>query len=569
MENPCTLPAQLVIEGDLGSQLLNAAVRHDERLLKARPRPRRHTRRSKAPSHRLEDTVALGASALLKHCYKLIHRTPLEVVHGHDGSTIVRVCHALEYVIDEAKCLTHARAAHDRAHLLIDQEGILQPTDTILAYENIDLLLPLCRPFWLNFVAYLPDGICGLSTETDLFQLPLWEHMPNAAQIVDAICQAVHQKLRVDPVFQRLRVALSYRLMEIIGTSTVHLAMRARINVKGCGLDARDVCQVWRHQDLYLRMDRENPHMLPVLSAWLYYRELPDNHGLNDAIPAMRQDLLAHGLSPRAWRYLVEHGPRSLVYRTHRVLKWRNLVEMLKLLHKARWPAPPPRGFLGFLNDTAGEPESYNCAGAGVPGWFWDWTCHEARVNAHDPQRYQDLRNKVVRWAWLVREYQPRPDSNQRRRRLQWLQDWAAHQEAITSLSDQDAWSIWLRDISWDDIKRLRVVPLLSPRSLREEGIAMHNCADRYLDECSKGSYLLLSLRDPNSDKRMALMGLRRNRNTDAWELKELSGSCNRKVQGWIKPIAEMVVAMVRQADDAHRAAKALLRTIAQRSNTA
>lgn len=567
MENPCTLPAQLVIEGDLGSQLLNAAALRNERLRGAPSRARQDTSRTEAHAHRVADTIALGVSAMLEHCRHLLRAAPLEIVDGHDGSTILRVCKALDYVIDEASCRIYGRAAHHGDYLLVNPEGMPQLADTALTYENIDLLLPLCRPFWLTLVAYLPEGVCGQSTDTDVFQLPLWDHIPNAAQMLDAICQAAHHQLRVDPEFQRLRVALSYRLMEIIGTSTVHLAMRARTSVKGWGLDARDVCQVWKYRDLYIRMDRENPHLLPILSAWLYYRDLPDNHGLDDAIPAMRQDLLDHGLPPRAWRYLAEHGPRSLVYRTNRVFTWSGLVDVLKQLHKARWPAPPPRGFLGLLHDTAGLPESYNCAGEGVPGWFWDWTCQAACSSAHDPQRYQDLRDKVVQWAWLVREYQPHPDSNQRRGRLRWLESWAAHHEAITALSDQDTWSIWLRDLSWDDIERLRVVPLLSPRSLREEGIAMHNCADRYLDECSNGNYLLLSLRDPISDKRVALMGLRRS-STDAWELKELSGPCNRPAPGWVEPISDTVLEMVRQADEAQRAMQELLRTVAQRADT-
>ncbi len=79
--------------------------------------------------------------------------------------------------------------------------------------------------------------------------------------------------------------------------------------------------------------------------------------------------------------------------------------------------------------------------------------------------------------------------------------------------------------------------------------------------------YLLLSLRDPISDKRVALMGLRRS-STDAWELKELSGPCNRPVPGWVEPISDTVLEMVRQADEAQRAMQELLRTVAQRADT-
>ncbi len=567
MENPCTLPSQLVIESDLGGQLLNAAVLQDERWRGMSTRGRQDASRIKAHARRVEDTIALGVSAMLEHCRHLLRAAPLEIVNGHDGSTILRVCQALDYVIDEANCRIYGRAAHHGAHLLINQAGMAQRADTALAYENIDLLLPLCKPFWLSFVAYLPDGICGTSTDTDVFQLPLWQHLPNAAQVLDAICQAAQHRLHADPEFQRLRGALSYRLMEIIGTPTVHLAMHARTQVKGWGLDARDVCQVWKYRHLYHRMDRENPHLLPVLSAWLQQRRLPDDHGLEDAIPSMRQDLLAHGLPPRAWRYLVEHGPRPLTYRTHDVLTWSGLVDVLKQLHKARWPAPPPRGFLGLLHDTAGLPESYHCAGDGVPGWFWDWCCREARACQGDAQRYRQLQDDLVQWAWLVREHGPRPDSNQQRRRLRWLKSWADHQESITVKSSRDAWGLWLREMPWETIERLRVVPLLSPGALREESLAMHNCADRYLPDCVDGNYLLLSLRQPDSEKRVALMGLKRQHIQAPWMLAELAEPCNRPPPAWLHTIADAVLAMVRQGSDAQHAAQGLLHAVAARFN--
>lgn len=566
MDNPCTLPAQLVIEGDIGSHLLNAAALRDGRLARARSRAQQSMARPIPNPHRIEDTVALGVAALLEHCRKRLRANPLEMAQCRDGSTLVRVFGAFEYVFDYPRCRISARAVNHGPGPCAGHEGVPQLLDSQLGCENIELMSPLCRSYWLRYVAHGPDGICGAGAAMHAYQQALWPDCPHVVQVLGAVCQASYRQLRCDPQFQRLRNVLSYRLIELAGTHEVDWALRARTCRGRRGLDARDVSLVWKHRQLYARMDRENPRLLPVLTAWLRDKRLPAAHGIEDAVPAMRQGLLDAGLPSRAWRYLAEHGPRALAYRQDGALTWDVVLSVLRDLHKARWPAPPPRGFLGFLNDTAGVPHSYTEPGAGVPGWFWNWACHAARDCAHDPQRYRRLRDQLVQWAWLVRKCAPRPDNNQQRRRLPWLQSWAERQERSIALSDRDAWGEWLRDMPWDRIERVQVVALLSPRALREEGIAMHNCADRYLPGCLKGERLLLSLRDPASGKRVALLGLRRESGDGGWARAELSAPCNRAAPAWVEPLAGAALAMVRKADDARRVAQGRLRACMQES---
>lgn len=554
MDQLRTIPAQLWIDGDIGSRLLNAAVFRDERLGRMRSRSSRNAARPNPHHYRIEGTFALAVAAMLAHCRQLLRTNPIEIVRCHDGNTVVRVFGALEYVFDSLRCRISARVVKRDPYRCVDHGDMPQLLNSNLVYENIELMSPLCRPSWLLYVAYRPDGICGHTTATDVHQLALWQDCPHVVQLLDAVCLASYRQLRADPEFQRFRNLLSFRLIELAGTYQVSLALRARTHWRGRGLDARDVNRVSRYWRFYARMDRESPNLLPVLTAWLQHKVPPEDRGCDDAVPAIRQDLLDHGLPPRAWRYLVEHGPRVLVYRKDRPLTWQALLGVLQDLHKARWPEPPPRGFLGFLSDTAGAPRSYTEQGGGVPGWFWNWACRAARDCAHDPRLYHHLRCKLVQWAWLVREYAPRPDRNQQRRQLQWLQRWAVHQESLIDLSDQVAWGGWLRDVPWDRIERLQVVPLLSPRALREEGIAMHNCADRYLHDCLKGESLLLSLRNPVNGKRLALLGLRRDCVDGDWERAELSAPCNRAAPAWIVPLADAALALVRQAEDARPA---------------
>ena len=496
---------------------------------------------------------------MLAHCRHLLRTNPIEIVRSHDGTTVVRVFGSLEYVFDSFRCRIFARPVNRDLHQVVDYGGMPQLLDSQFPYENIELMSPLCSPNWLRYVAYSSDGICGRTTATDVYQLALWQDCPHVVEVLDAVCRESYRHLRSDLEFQQFRNLLSFRLMELAGTDQVSLALRARTCWQGRGLDARDVNRVCRYWRFYARMDRENPHLLPVLTAWLQHKVPPNDRSCDDAVPAIRKDMLDHGLPPRAWRYLVEYGPRVLVYRKDRPLTWNALLGVLQDLHKARWPEPPPRGFLGFLSDIAGAPRNYTEQGGGVPGWFWNWACRAARDCAHDSRLYHHLRDKLVQWAWLVREYAPRPDSNQQRRQLQWLQRWAAHQESLIELSDQVDWGAWLHDVPWDRIERLQVVPLLSPRALREEGIAMHNCADRYLCDCLKGERLLLSLRNPVNGKRLALLGLRRDYVDGDWERAELSAPCNRAAPAWIVPLADTALALVRKADDAQPSKRAKL----------
>ena len=70
----------------------------------------------------------------------------------------------------------------------------------------------------------------------------------------------------------------------------------------------------------------------------------------------------------------------------------------------------------------------------------------------------------------------------------------------------------------------------------------MHNCADRYLSECRKGGYALLSLRDPRSQRRLALLGMCLDVRSDEWRLRDLAGPCYSSVPEWIREVAHDVV---------------------------
>lgn len=563
MDSSFVPTAQLVLEFEDATRLLNAAVCRMWRRFGGSKRRTVPDSRAKA-RERCPTTVELGTAALLDQCRNLLRDDPIEVYPGgYWRAESIWLFNAFKFAFDEDSCRIEVCPRDFIQRFLSDCQSGMERTETMSAYGRIDIFRPLATPFWLQFVAHLPNGICAGSTIDDAFQLPLWPEYPNALQALDRICSNAYEVLRHDADFKRLQAVLSYRLIERIGAPVFSLVLRARANPHVDTPDTAGVCRVWKYLPLYERMGRENPHLLPLLDVWLQERQPLRMRGWTDAVPVIRGELLDIGLAPRAWRYLCAQGVHRLARGDNQYVNWRRIVGWLLALGHARWPDLPPPGFLGLLNDTAGPPTSYTEGSKAVPGWFWNWACAEANASCADPQAYRCLQDEIVRLAWLVRRYQPRPDSNQRRRGLDWLVAWADKKEAETRLSSTDTWNLWLRSLPWEGIDRVRVVPLLSPRSLREEGIALHNCADRYEDVCRAEDCILLSLRDPASGKRIALMGLDRNRGGGIWQLTSLRGPCNRGVAPWVSKLANRVATMVRRGDEAEQAMRVLLRLAA------
>jgi hypothetical protein len=148
-------------------------------------------------------------------------------------------------------------------------------------------------------------------------------------------------------------------------------------------------------------------------------------------------------------------------------------------------------------------------------------------------------------WAWLVRQFGLQPDHNQRRRVTKWLREVARDQEQFAESDDQPAWALWLQTIPWGEVAGVRVVPLLSPSALLQESIALHNCADGFATECSRGSVILLSLREQTTDRRVALACLERRGNT--WIMNQVAGPCNKPAPDWLHRSAAHAGDLVRR----------------------
>lgn len=410
--------------------------------------------------------------------------------------------------------------------------------------DNIDILNPLCRAAWLIHIAARPGWFGFAFARHEAAQSQLFVQVADLSLALEVVANNAYRQLGNDAAVVALRHQLATDLALHIGPGLVNTAMRARVHTSNVSLAARHLNLVWQHRAAFDTMERENPVLLPALTAWLLHDKNNDMARLPDALPQMRRDVLAAGLPPRAWRCLAQYGIRRLLPSQTNLASWKALLASLSTLNAARWPALPPRSFLRLLHDTAGRPDTQDTAAQGMPGWFWQMACNEASACKGDTRAYLELFDRIPHWAWLVREFGLEPDNNQRRKGIAWLREVARTLEQFPPEDDAPAWALWLLAANWNEVPRLQVVPLLSPNALLREAIALHNCADGYVTRCRQESNLLLSLRNPGTGRPVALVCLERSGAT--WRLGQVAGPCNKPAPGWVRITAAQAAEVVR-----------------------
>jgi len=501
--------------------------------------------------HVLNDIIALGGNALIAHIGQLLAKHPIRVIKESDTVTRIRVCSALDYVIDRTQHQVWVEPAPltRQERCATQQPPWYHPLNG--KCHNVDLLNPLCKPMWLNYIAARPGWFGYAFSRHKGTQKQLFIEQDEMAHALRMVIRTAWRYLARDKEFIALRHLLTIVLTLNLGQSAVSLAMRSRLRTDIITLDARHMSLVLRHQQAYETMARENPKLLPGLTAWLLHDKndsaltgLP----MRDALPLMRCDLLAADLPPKAWRYLVAHGFKRLQPRHAAYTPWMSMLNILHSLATARWPALPPLAFLRLLNDTAGDALHYEqTCDHSAAGWFWQLACNEARACQSDTAEYSYLCDLVPQWAWMVRHYQLQPDKNQRRKSREWLEMMSDVVHDRTLTETEPVWALWLPADGWkdDDVvhHKLKVVPLQSIGALRQEAFTLHNCADAYEDRCRAESHILLSLRLWATNKPVALVCVVR-RGTN-WVLGQVAGPCNQPVRPWVRQLAQEAAAWV------------------------
>lgn len=521
---------QFHISHGAGHDLINAATR--KRLTLAR---RGAPAAPKSPSLTgdvFNDLVALGSRDLIGRVGKLLLNNPIHVIQESDSVTRIRVCEALDYVIDRNHKQVRAESSPLSVH---ETRATEQPPWHFAmtgASNDFDVLNPLCKPAWLSYIAARPGWFGYAFSRHKGTQKQLFIEQDEVARALRQVVRAVWRHFFRDHAFIALRHQVAIALVQHIGTGTIDLAMRSRLPGVPAVLNAKHLNMVLRHQDAFVNMARENPRLLVALTAWLanFKDTKCEPVGMAVALPAMRRDLLASGLPPKAWRYLAQHGFKRLQPRQVQTTPWAAMIRTLRALNAARWPALPPACFLRMLQDVAGYPSAFEQSSNDLAGWFWQWMCNAAHDRKTDTESYRYLFDSVPKWAWMVRHYQLQPDKNQRRKGIEWLEFMTDVVQSLAAKPDEPEWALWLPAEGWDNSNRLKAVPLQSPTALVREAIALHNCADAFQNRCRAENTVLISLRLWATDKRVALVSFELA--GGEWRLTQMAGQCNQPITG-------------------------------------
>lgn len=540
-----TIPIQFHTNDGIGLSFVNAAAH--KRLGGAVDRKSRPPSRPNLTGAVPDDMIALGTSALIAHVGQLLAREPVKVLRAVNNVTRIRVCDALDYVIDHAQRQVWAEQAPLTA---FERKTPVQPPwqhPMAGAVHNVDMLNPLCKPAWLGHIAARPGWFGYAFARHAEGQQQLFAGPFDCGDALNRIVAAAWQHHCNSAAAIALRHQLAVALVLHIGPSTIDLALRARLRNKPEVLSATHLSLVWRHRAAFARVADENPLLLTALTAWLTRAStracVPDP--LIDAVPAMRRDVMAAGLPPKAWRYLAQHGAKLLIGENIGNAAWSALLTGLKALNVARWPPLPPRKFLRLLHDTAGRPKHYEATNDySAGGWFWEVTCEAAAECKADTAAYKCLLDQIPNWAWMMCHYHLRPDKHQRRKGIAWLRSMSDAMQSLAAKQDAPEWALWLPAEGWADIHRLNALPLQSPGALVREAIALHNCADAFTEECRSESHVMISLRNWGTDKPVALVMLERYGSN--WVVNQVAGPCNRDVNISVRQLAGQVCDWVR-----------------------
>lgn len=522
-------------------RITNAASRR--LLLEGDVRPNVDRPKPRLTGHVVADMTLLGTAALVDNVRRRIHENALDIVVQGEELTRIRVCGAVDYVIDRRSHRVWAESAPlTRRERAAKQRSPWANAIGQVRVDRVDILNPLCRPAWLLYVAERPDWFGYMFAQYKRGQKQLFAQDDELEQSLNKVVANAWRQLRNESGMQGLRHRLIVALTLHIGQGLVDLAMRARVQTRKVSLLARQLNLVWQHRITFETMAHENPRLLPALTAWL---AAGGGAGTpcKDAVPQMKQELLAQGLPQKAWRQLAQHGFKRLCLDPTESRSWRQVITLLRALDIARWPALPPPAFLRLLHDVAGVPVSFDEKGDGTPGWFWQLMCNEAALIRQNARPYCMLFDAIPHWAWLVRGLALSPDKNQRRRGMPWLQKMAQQRASQTVPDRGPVWALWLIDADWASVRGLDVVPILSPSDLLREAAAMHNCVDAYEDLCRREAIVLLSLRRAGGRRRVALACL--NHDGAQWQLVQLAGPCNKEVSPGVWRAAAETVALV------------------------
>ena len=401
----------------------------------------------------------------------------------------------------------------------IDARGNAQTLDL-----EVELGAPLCMAYWLRWI--IEELRLGVVTG----QRPLFVTDGQALAHDAWLIETAYRLLRGDPRFVWLRQEGLPRALGLDRTLSA-LAVRARPARAAGQMPRSTYNRVWRHQQLFRRVARENPQLLKLLELFLREGLLPLKA---DPVAEMRDYFRAKGCSEAAWRYAHRHGDRlfgvacsmaSNIGLLHVCLSY------LRTLDAAGLP-PPPSPALARAWFRCYIPD-----GSDRLLFFTRWCAvhpsvirvllltADARRRSPEFSAFVSEATGVLHWAMATGHALTK---SQARAGWRWLrrnwQGWYVATQRIEGLR----YPAWGFPLPQTVIGRFEVMPLSNGAELIEEAYAMRNCLDLYAQRCESGDVRLFSVRCAETGRRVATLGLCTALVEGGWDVLDIRRFANR-----------------------------------------
>lgn len=453
------------------------------------------------------DTLRQYLLWLCSHLDSLLEHPAVWHDEGDTRTVIALGCVA--YRVDStARCVTPGRWRNG---------GDFEPGEFV-----VELGMPLTTRAWLPWLIE-ELGIAGKIAQDDLITDDEWVSYFN-----NWLVDITHRLLRQDPRFRRLRrevLPRAFRLdKELIG-----IALAARPKPLGGSLTSSVYNVVWRHEQAFRQVARENRQLLPLLYLCIEEGRVELRR---DPVQELRNLLMNAGLSKAAWRYLCRYGMRyvgMILWHGRGKSRVDIVIEYLETLEKAGFPPPPTERMLRalFWAMATAVPENIGRGWCVIPRDALGISLRASvnRRDSHKHQVYLEQLATVLDWAVCVR---PVLDKNQRHAGWPWLcrsaETWD-RQWLEQRLSDPRRWESAVAEYQDGAFK---VVPLTTASALVEEGREMMNCLADYVGHCAESGVRVFSIRRADSGKRLAVASIcTLSDDPDYWYVTDVKGPAN------------------------------------------
>jgi hypothetical protein len=258
-----------------------------------------------------------------------------------------------------------------------------------------------------------------------------------------------------------------------------------------------------------------------------------------EPLAILREMLFGAGILPEAWKRLPRWG-----FDTFRGLGGApaapvRIARFANLLFRLGVTGPPPRHFAmyGFALALHRAPPHAGFDLERHPLWFLRALLRAVEA-VTGPEGHTALRADLRTCLDWLDDARPEPDSNQQHAGWPWiLQQARAHRKA-----KRRTWTVpWAVPCREWVMERFRVVPIRCAAELAEEAEAMENCLEDYEDDCRSGNFAVFSVRDQLTDERLACFSIEREAPGEMWEVSQVAGPKNARVEDRIELAARIL----------------------------